>query len=108
MSNRNIADLEREIFKLTHELNELRRSATAQLVPEYRFATLSGEIRSLDLVGDKQRLLAIHNMGQGCRYCTLFADGFNGVLAHLEDAKSVVLLSGDPPWLQREFAGSRN
>lgn len=108
MSKRSIADLEREIFKLSHELNELRQAATVQPIPEYRFATLSGEVRLLDLFGDRQRLLAIHNMGQGCRYCTLFADGFNGVLAHLEDALSVVLLSKDLPRLQREFAGSRN
>ncbi len=47
-------------------------------------------------------------MGQGCRFCTLWADGLNGVLAHLESAVSVVLLSRDPPRLQRDFANSRN
>ena len=34
------------------------------------------------------RLLMIHNMGEACRYCTLWADGFNGFLPHLEDALS--------------------
>ena len=46
-------------------------------------------------------------MGQGCRYCTLWADGFNGLLSHLESAMAVVLLSKDPPELQRRFANSR-
>ena len=69
---------------------------------------MSGEVSLLDLFAGKQRLLAIHNMGQGCRYCTLWADGFNGLLAHLETAMSVVLLSRDPPQLQRDFANSRN
>ena len=32
------------------------------------------------------RLLAIHNMGQRCRDCTLWADGVNGFLPHLESA----------------------
>ena len=46
-------------------------------------------------------------MGQGCRYCTLWADGFNGFLPHLESTISVVLVSKDAPQLQRKFANSR-
>jgi predicted dithiol-disulfide oxidoreductase (DUF899 family) len=46
-------------------------------------------------------------MGQGCRYCTLWADGLNGFLPHLEDKYSVVLLSKDAPEVQQRFAHSR-
>jgi len=46
-------------------------------------------------------------MGQGCRYCTLWADGLNGVLEHLETAFSVVLLSKDRPAEQRRMALDR-
>ena len=60
------------------------------------------------MFGDKATLLLIHNMGQGCRYCTLWADGFNGFLKHLESVMSVVLVSKDPPELQRQFANSRD
>lgn len=49
----------------------------------------------------------IHNMGQGCRYCTLWADGINGVLQHLEDAMAVALVSKDPPEIQRRMALDR-
>ena len=108
MPNRDIAELEREIFDLTAKLNELRKSSAPQPVPEYRFAALDGEVTLLELFGCKERLLAIHNMGQGCRYCTLWADGLNGLLPHLESVMSVVLLSRDPPQLQRDFANSRN
>ena len=108
MSKQEIAELEREIFNLTAKLNRLRKETAPQPVPDYRFSTLSGEVTLLDLFGDKRRLLAIHNMGQGCRYCTLWADGFNGMLAHLESVMSVVLLSRDPPQLQRDFANSRD
>ncbi len=45
-----------------------------------------------EMFGDKKQLLLIHNMGQGCRYCTLWADGFNGFLKHLESVMSVVLV----------------
>ena len=108
MSNREIAELERKIADLAAKLNGLRKNAAPQPVPDYRFATLSGEVTLLDLFGGKQRLLAIHNMGQGCRYCTLWADGFNGLLAHMESVMSVVLLSRDAPDVQRRFANSRN
>ena len=46
-------------------------------------------------------------MGQGCRYCTLWADGINGFLPHLESAMAVVLLSKDDPETQRRFANAR-
>ena len=46
-------------------------------------------------------------MGQGCRYCTVWADGINGVLGHLEDAIAVALVSKDPPETQRRMALDR-
>jgi predicted dithiol-disulfide oxidoreductase (DUF899 family) len=61
-----------------------------------------------ELFGDKQDLVVIHNMGKGCRHCTLWADGFNGVLPHLESRTAVVLMNMDPVDVQREFATSRN
>lgn len=108
MSDPTITELEQQISELTGKLNELRKEGEPQPVPDYRFETLSGEVSLLDLFAGKEQLLAIHNMGHGCRYCTLWADGFNGLLAHLETAMSVVLLSRDPPQLQRDFASSRN
>ncbi len=107
MANTEIAKLERQIFELTADLDELRKSNTGDTVRNYAFATIEGEISLLNMFGDKATLLVIHNMGQGCRYCTLWADGFNGFLKHLESVISVVLVSKDPPELQRQFANSR-
>ena len=102
-----ISQLERRIGELTAELGALRKAKSGTPVPNYTFDTLSGETTLLDLFGESDQLLVIHNMGQGCRYCTLWADGFNGLLGHLEAALAVVLVSKDPPALQRTFAQSR-
>ena len=107
MSRDRIETLERQIFELTRELHELRRANAGNEVPNYTFATLDGEASLLDLFGSRDTLLAIYNMGQGCRYCTLWADGLNGFLPHLESAMAVVLLSKDAPDAQRLFANSR-
>lgn len=102
-----IAALEAEIAELTAKLNAARRAASGREVPDYAFRTLDGEVRLRDLFAGHDRLLAIHNMGQGCRYCTLWADGINGFLPHLESAMAVVLLSKDEPETQRRFANAR-
>jgi predicted dithiol-disulfide oxidoreductase (DUF899 family) len=108
MADTEISKLEQKIFELTTELNELRKSSTGDEVRNYAFATIDGETNLLSMFGDKATLLLIHNMGQACRYCTLWADGFNGFLKHLESVMSVVLVSKDPPELQRQFANSRD
>lgn len=105
--NSEIADLERQIFELTAKLNELRGQTKGARVKNYRFDTLAGETSLRDLFGDHDKLLVIHNMGQGCRYCTLWADGLNGFVPHIESTMSLVLVSKDPPEVQRRFANSR-
>ena len=104
-----IAELEQQIYQMTLQLADLRRSfpGIQQQVPDYTFATQHGETSLSALFGDADKLLMIHNMGQGCRFCTLWADGFNGFLPHLESAMSVVLVSKDDPQTQRRFANSR-
>ena len=108
MSKQGIAELRFEIFNLTAKLNDLLKESEPQEVTNYTFTDLRGEVTLHELFGNREQLLAIHNMGQACRYCTLWADGFNGVLPHIEDAMAVVLLSKDPPEVQRNFASSRN
>ena len=107
MANEQIQKIEQQIFELTQELNTLRKQDRGEEVKNYEFATLDGKVSLLDLFAGKSKLLAIHNMGQGCRYCTLWADGLNPFVPHLESALSVVLLSKDEPELQRRFANSR-
>jgi len=107
MMNSEITELERQIFELTAKLNQLRSQNEGTEVRNYAFETLNGPTNLLDLFGSQDKLLVIHNMGQGCRYCTLWADGLNGFVPHLESAMSLVLVSKDAPDLQRRFANSR-
>ena len=105
--NPEIQALEQQMLELSQKLAALRKSAAPVEVPDYTFQTLSGPVTLSALFAGKDILFAIHNMGQGCRYCTLWADGLNGFLPHLEDRFSVVLLSKDSPELQQRFAHAR-
>ena len=99
--------LEYEIFEKTQQLAELRRKDAPVKVPNYAFETATGTTSLKDLFAGRDRMLVIHNMGQACRYCTLWADGINGALPHLEDAMAVLLVSKDPPDIQQRMAADR-
>lgn len=105
--NDEIQKLEMKIYDLVQQLGALRKDARPSPVTNYKLQDLSGPVDLLTLFGDKKTLFAIHNMGQGCRYCTLWADGLNGFLPHLESEFAVVLLSKDSPEAQRKMALSR-
>lgn len=99
--------LEFEIYQKALRLADLRKAEASVSVEDYAFATLEGQTTLSALFAERDRLLVIHNMGGGCRYCTLWADGVNGVLPHLESAMSVVLVSKDAPETQRRLAQDR-
>jgi len=102
-----IAELEGQIFEMTKRLAELRAQSPGIEVRNYSFDTLGGQTTLSDLFGDQDKLLMIHNMGQGCRYCTLWGDGLNGFIQHIESTMALAMVSKDEPELQRRFANSR-
>lgn len=99
--------LEFELYEKALKLAALRKAEPSREVKDYVFKTLEGETSLSALFAGRDRLLVIHNMGEACRYCTLWADGINGVLPHLEAAMSVALVSKDPPETQRRLAQDR-
>ena len=100
------ARLEQQIIALRKQLVEARRQSTP--VGPYSFKTLDDRAIGLtDLFGDMHDLIVIHNMGSSCPYCTLWADGFNGVADHLQDRSAFVLCSPDEPAKAAEFAQQR-
>lgn len=104
---KDIRALEMEIYELGLKLHQMRKEAPRDVVPDYPLQTLEGTTSLRELFGERDKLLVIHNMGQGCRYCTLWADGINAFLPHLESTLSVVLVSKDDPVIQRRLANSR-
>ena len=102
-----IEKLEKQIFELKKQLRDLRASSEPQRIQNYALHDLSGELSLLDLFGEKSILFVIHNMGQGCRYCTLWADGLNGFVPHLEDKFALAMVSKDSPDEQRRMANAR-
>lgn len=93
------------------ELREKMRAVQATIEPEpvqdYGFATAEGTTHLSDLFGDKRDLIVILNMGSGCPYCTLWADGYNGLYPHIADRAAFVVSSPEQPEVQQRFAESR-
>tara|TARA_R110000850_G_scaffold60524_1_gene138825 strand:- start:28 stop:663 length:636 start_codon:yes stop_codon:yes gene_type:complete len=106
-TSESIHELEDKIVELSAKLRNLKKRETTELSRDYLFSTPTGDVSLSDLFGDKQDLIIIQNMGHDCPYCTIYADGINGVLHHLEDRCAVALLSPDPVEKQTEFAASR-
>ena len=99
-----------DTFQTTRQqIVERLRSHGGPVTAPYTFTEGERTDVSLDeLFGDRRDLLVVHNMGRHCRWCTLWADGLNGLLGHLQARTAVVLVNGDNPAVQREFAESRN
>ena len=97
------ADLE----KAQQRLKEVRRRVPSEPVQDYQLRGPDGPISLAELFGDKSDLILIHNMGTGCPYCTMWADGFNGVIHHLEDRSAFVVVSPDSVETQQEFRSNR-
>ncbi len=109
-------DLIQEIDRLENELKtskqrlaELRLQLPIQPVTNYTFTDPERRKVTLsELFGDRNELLIVHNMGKSCPYCTLWADGLNGVYFHIESKVPFVVSTPDSPDTIREFAASRN
>lgn len=105
---RDLARAEEELLKVRARLAELRRNREPRPFRDHRLLDRDGaEVKLSSLFGDRDDLMVVHNMGAQCPYCTLWADGFNGVLDHIESRTAFAVVSPDPPEEQRAFAESR-
>jgi predicted dithiol-disulfide oxidoreductase (DUF899 family) len=84
-----LAQYGQQIAELHNRMRELQRSVEPEKVAGYEFSTAEGKVGLSELFGEKQYLIVIHNMGAGCRYCTLWADGFNGILPHHRKSRRI-------------------
>ncbi|MEO0974413.1 MAG: DUF899 family protein [Pseudomonadota bacterium] len=101
--------LECRIGELQTELASLRAKRAAQPVGEYSFHDWQqGGTTTLEaLFAARSDLILVHNMGVACDYCTLWADGFIGLLPHLENRAAFAVVSPDRPEQQQAIATLR-
>lgn len=103
-----LSALRGKVGALRKQMRALQAKVEPQPVEDYRFKRAgSGEARLSELFGDKDTLFVIHNMGQTCPYCTLWADGFSGVYHHLSNRAAFVVSSPDMPKTQKALARKR-
>jgi predicted dithiol-disulfide oxidoreductase (DUF899 family) len=103
-----VSILESEIKQKRQELVDLLKSAPRYALANYQFADHNGgKVTLLDLFGQRSDLIVIHNMGQRCPSCTMWADGFNGIFDHLQNRAAVVVISNDDVETQKKFKSSR-
>src|SRR5215470_17237168 len=101
-------DYRRQIAELRQKMRATQAEIEPEPVKDYAFRGANGAtIKLSELFGEKDTLFVVHNMGASCRYCTLWADGFNGVFEHLRSRASFVVASPDAPEKQRLFAQGR-
>ncbi len=106
-TSKKLADYRRQIGELRAKMRAAQAASKPQAVDDYSFSTPQGSAQLSELFGRRDDLIVIHNMGASCAYCTLWADGYNGIYPHLADRAAFVVSSPDPPAAQRKFAESR-
>lgn len=104
-----LAEIEKQLTALHDERTKLLKESATMDVSDYTLLNQDGTSVTLkELFGNKKDLIVVHNMGKSCSYCTLWADGFNGLALPLADRAAFVVASPDAPTIQKEFADSRN
>jgi predicted dithiol-disulfide oxidoreductase (DUF899 family) len=95
------------IAAIRTRMRDVQRRIEPEAVPDYVFSTPRGPRALSALFGAHRDLFIVHNMGSSCPYCTLWADGYNGLYRHLATRAAFVVASPDPPALQQRFARGR-
>src|SRR5213595_1729644 len=75
-----LAQAEEELKRCQQKIAQLRKHRTQNLEQDYAFSgPNNSQDRLSELFGKHEDLILIHNMGAGCMYCTMWADGLNGL-----------------------------
>ena len=97
----------REIADIRQKMRKAQSEVEPQDVSDYVFASATGPVHLSALFGKHDDLMVVHNMGRSCPACTLWADGYNGIHAHVTSRAAFVVSSPDPPDVQQAFAAAR-
>jgi predicted dithiol-disulfide oxidoreductase (DUF899 family) len=102
-----LADYRRQIASIREKMRETLAGVEPQEVQDYELASTEGTVRLSQLFGQHEDLILIHNMGVACSYCTLWADGYNGIHPHVVMRAGFAVSSPDRPAVQKKLAESR-
>ncbi|MBX7044813.1 MAG: DUF899 family protein [Ignavibacteria bacterium] len=109
--NKELESLYEDYMKARKRMVELNAKLGDTIVSQdYEFTSLDGgKVKLSEMFGSKKNLFVIHNMGKSCSYCTMWADGINGIYKYLEGRgkSAVVLIAGDDLETHRQFKNSR-
>ena len=105
--NSKLADYRQQITAIREKMRETLAAVEPQEVRDYEFTNTDGTVRLSELFGSHEDLILIHNMGVSCSYCTLWADGYNGIHPHVVTRAGFAVSSPDRPSVQHNFAASR-
>ena len=103
-----IAAAQQQMEQARLQVQALRQQLQPEPISDYYLTDTRGQAVWLSaLLPEGGELLVIHNMGQKCNYCTLWADGLSSVAGHIQSRVPLVLVSPDEPAAQKQFAESR-
>jgi predicted dithiol-disulfide oxidoreductase (DUF899 family) len=95
------------IAAIRRRMRDVQQRVEPEPVEDYQFSTTRGPRPLSALFGSHRDLFVVHNMGSSCPYCTLWADGYNGLYRHIRSRAAFVVASPDPPAVQQRFARGR-
>ncbi len=103
-----VGEIDKEIENLRKKRIELNARAGAMKIQNYSLKDRDGnDVKLYDLFGEDKYLIAIHNMGRGCDYCTMWADGMKDTYREIEKKAKFILVSPDMPEVHKAFAEAR-
>lgn len=93
-----LKEFEERFAQLRKELTRLRQQDAKCTVTNHTFRRPDfSPVTLSELFGTHDELIVIHNMGERCQYCALWADGFIGFARHIQSRCALALSSPDSP-----------
>ena len=75
---------------------------------DFQILTTEGKVRLASFSATRNTSSSLTTSGAGCPNCTLWADGFNGILPHIENRAALSMASpADKPAAQQKFRAAR-
>jgi predicted dithiol-disulfide oxidoreductase (DUF899 family) len=90
-----IKSLEMRLYEDGCRLAELRAQQEPEPFEDFTLQTAEGPRPLSSFLGPKGRLLVIHNMGESCDYCTLWADVLTACIPWMDEETGWLLVNGD-------------